>query len=85
MSENETAFIQRMEQLAAHKTDSGHTMIDTDDLRRLIEMARPKAQQGKRSGKPGPSRPITTSKSSIAVIEAAAKKYANALKRLADK
>lgn len=80
-------FIKRMDLLAAHDTDSGHTMIDTDDLRRLLDLARsatPKTQ-GKRLGKPGQSRPLTASKSSVAVIEAAAKKYGNALKRLAGK
>jgi hypothetical protein len=38
-SERDQAFIDRMDKLASHDTDSGQTMVDTDDLRRLVEIA----------------------------------------------
>jgi len=37
--ESEQRFLERMAKEAAHETDSGHTMVDRDDLLRLVKMA----------------------------------------------
>lgn len=39
MSEDENHFLSRMKNEAAQYYDSGHAMVDTDDLRQLVRIA----------------------------------------------
>jgi len=50
-NERDPAFIARMDKLASHDTDSGHTMVDTDDLRRLVEIAERYRQMDREAAK----------------------------------
>jgi hypothetical protein len=39
-AESHDVFLRRMEAIVYHETDSGNSMVDTDDLQRLVETAK---------------------------------------------